>query len=368
MSANAETLFEGRNTTRLRTPATVDRAVTPEALRSIRSLRYNVLVRELGCFSAVADHSMAELADASDADALHWTWTERGRVAGAIRQLQGRARLLAAGMPAALLEPFDTFQDEAFATSDFRVLVQASRNGRGQINLLQTCYRAARSAGARFDFVQVPLRQIRAWEQLGYRRHAEVIARPEIGALQPMVLVLADRAHFERLHSPLLPVVRMFPANLADGQWFDDRFPDTPTLAPCAVAARQARRALEQQVRCLDIPLLGALDASARMLLLEAGTRIRLPAGMRLDAPLELARGLVLVLKGGLRSRLSGREFGPGAVCGSLAFSRWLPEPGGPEAVVDSDLLLFDPPGLQRLGHQLPGLMSRLSAAMDCLD
>jgi len=73
---------------------------------------------------------------------------------------------------------------------------------------------------------------VNLYSRLGWRRYGTNVRDPDVGILLPMVLVVRDQRHLERVRSLFLPVSRAFFGRIEPPDWVSDLLPAAGIAGP----------------------------------------------------------------------------------------------------------------------------------------
>jgi GNAT superfamily N-acetyltransferase len=199
-------------------------ATTAEELSRIFAFRYRIFVQELGKPIRHADHANRLLSDRFDPLATQLYVTDGKKIAGAIRIMNGRSHACPQMGHNFALSRFSPFRDEHFSFTSRLFILPEYRGTRAFIALLKEIYDLARKRGSILDFIVCGPKMVRLYEQLGYRRYKEHGDDPDMGLIIPMLLILDDLPHMQRMKSPLYRMAKHWPSEPAHAGWFASEF------------------------------------------------------------------------------------------------------------------------------------------------
>ena len=189
-------------------------ATTPEELHAIYRLRYQVYVEEIGAEMEYADHQSKELCEPWDATGENiGAWLE-GQLVGCVRfnsatttDFSDYEHLF--HVPA--LKRFLTSSPADFSFSS-KLAVPGNHGGRGIAKqLIQAVYSLMRVRGVALNFLICQLKLINVYRRFGWQVSGASFFHPEGGSEVPMVIVVQDQAHLQRVQSPFLPLCEQHP-------------------------------------------------------------------------------------------------------------------------------------------------------------
>jgi N-acyl-L-homoserine lactone synthetase len=303
-------------------------ASSPAEREAAFSLRYEVYVEELQWFGDVADHDARRLEDPVDSRSELLLATAGDEVLGTMRLTFGADGPFPEYFVERYgLDPFTRVIPSGKLAVGTRFMVRREERGRlASVLLLQGAATRGLERDVELAFCVCKPHLLGLWLRLGFRTYRRMYNDETEGLMVPLVLVMRDRAHLERVGSPLL----------ASG--FDAL---EPTEATAAVLALLPER---PPVRSIDLhgdydwsrELEGGEDERRHALRLFDGlTEEELAAaiahshiidaepGQLLIRRGEPTRTMYLVLGGSVEIRDGDRlvrTLGPGASVGEIAF------------------------------------------------
>lgn len=199
-------------------------ATTAEELSKIFAFRYRIFVQELGKSIRHADHAKRLLRDHFDPLATQLYVTDGEKIAGALRIINGRAHACPKMKHNFALSRFSHFRDEHFSFTSRLFILPEYRGTRAFLTLLKEIYNLARKSGSILDFIVCGPKMVGLYEQLGYRRYKEHDEDPDMGLIIPMLLILDDLPHMQRVKSPFYRLAKKWPSEPANAGWFVSEF------------------------------------------------------------------------------------------------------------------------------------------------
>ncbi len=183
----------------------VRHAATDAEREAIYRLRYDTYVEELRLFRGQADHARLRLTDAHDATA-HLLYAEvAGEVVGTLRLHLGAD----APFPASLAAPYAVERFLPWVpwgrlALGGRFMVRPEWRGSPvPLELLTHAVRWLHARGVALIFVDCQTHLLNLYRSLGFRACGGAFNHPEWGLMVPLIMVVGDRAHLERVGSPL---------------------------------------------------------------------------------------------------------------------------------------------------------------------
>lgn len=181
-------------------------AESEEELKAVFQLRYEIYNQEMHLEAASIDHEMKVLTDSSDGTARILYATVDGEIAGTVRLHWGGD----APFPAEFYETYDLARFESVVSSDQMVVFtrfMARKQYRGTLlpfQLLGAIAQFSLDKNVRLSFCDCQPHLLNLYTRLGYRTYTNTFNDVMAGLLVPLVLVVEDLEHFQRINSPLL--------------------------------------------------------------------------------------------------------------------------------------------------------------------
>lgn len=183
----------------------VRHAATDAEREAIYRLRYDTYVEELRLFRGQADHARLRLTDAHDATA-HLLYAEvAGEVVGTLRLHLGADGPFPAPLAAPYaVERFLPWVPWARVALGGRFMVRPEWRGTPvPLELLTHAVRWLHAHGVALTFADCQPHLLNLYRSLGFRACGSTFNHPEWGLMVPLVMVVGDSAHLERVGSPL---------------------------------------------------------------------------------------------------------------------------------------------------------------------
>ena len=199
-------------------------ATTDEELSKLFAFRYRIFVQELGKPIRHADHANCLLTDKFDPLATQLYVRDGEKIAGALRIINGRSHACPQMGHNFALSRFSPFRDEHFSFTSRLFILPEYRGTRAFITLVKAFYDLVRKHGSILDFIVCGPKLIGLYEQLGYRRYKEHGDDPDMGLIIPMLLILDDLPHMQRVKSPFYRMAKKWPSEPANAGWFASEF------------------------------------------------------------------------------------------------------------------------------------------------
>lgn len=337
-------------------------AANPEERAAIGRLRYDVYVRELGRRPAGCDDGLEQQSEPEDASSLLY---------GAFDGAQAVASLR--------MTPIDGLPEssrwrEVFGTADFpvpesqqamisRMVVHPEhRASLLAPKLLAAAYDRFRSDGGELVFLRCTANLVPLYEVMGCRRYRAGQVDPDAGFRVPMVMIAGDWTYFAQVKSPLLENVQQHAPNVVLGDWFEGRYPEHARPASVRVLGKE-EFLLSFAARLNDpsIPLLDDLDGDEKEHLFLAAGHRDVAAGELVLRKGDTGNEMFLILDGAVEVTESPRgqrrvltTLGAGQLFGEAAFLMDTPRTADVTAIADSQLVVLDVAGFERLGEAHP--------------
>lgn len=181
-------------------------AESEEDLQAVFQLRYQIYIQEMNLESASVDQEMKMLTDAYDDTARILYARVDGEIVGTVRLHWGGRAPFAAQF-------FETYELERFqsvATPDQMVIFtrfMVRKQYRGTMlpfQLLGAIAQYSLDKKVRLSFCDCRPHLLNLYTRLGYRTYTKTYNDALFGLMVPLVLVVEDLAHFQRINSPLL--------------------------------------------------------------------------------------------------------------------------------------------------------------------
>lgn len=342
-------------------------ATTTAEKEEIYRLRYDVYIEEMGGRNrhTEADFAARQLRDDWDDRAYHFYVRQNGKIVAC-----GRHNLRTEGP----LECEDQFEMKKFAPVFPNHVSLTSRltlhpRIRGSHLLKQlTCamYEFLCERGIRFDFLDCHPRLLPLYSRLGFQIYRPGFNHPKYTYVIPMVLVVNDLEHLERIKSPFVPIAHRFPHSPYSRELLSMLFPDAAhrfvsadlnagtfweilrrrLLAPCAPIAR--------------CDLLADLTEEETKLLMSLGHIVSCKAGDAVLTPTAPSREIFLILDGSFQVVVDSRNaaedkskffniLSGGDIFGEIRFLKEHARYASVTALEDSTLLILNAKALDRL-------------------
>ena len=337
-------------------------ATRPEEVAAIGRLRYDVYVRELGRRPDGCDDERAQQVEPEDEASQLYGAFDGDRVLASLRMT-----------PIHRL-PADSRWREVFSTEEFptdekqqvilsRLVVHPDhRHSLLAPQLLAAAYDAFRGAGGELVFLRCTANLVPLYEVMGCRRYKAGSSEGEAGFRVPMVMIAGDWTYFEQVKSPLLDNVQMHAPNVVLGDWFEERFPEHSRPASVRVLGKdEFLLSFAARLNDPSIPLLDDLDGDEKERLFLAAGHRDVAAGEVVLRKGDTGNEMFLILEGAVEVTESPRghrrvltTLGAGQLFGEAAFLMDTPRTADVTAITDSQLVVLDVAGFERLGQAHP--------------
>jgi hypothetical protein len=271
---------------------------------SVYRFRYRVYVEELGLSPPGADPATRTLRDPLDDVAVSFFLREGGDVVGSLRVVL----LDQVPDPAPLVEKFrlgpaiEEFGAPAIATTSRFMLDPRLRHGTAVFRLMEAAFEGFPEREVRLNYGDCSPHMVPLYEHLGYRRYTRAYEDTAFGFKVPIVMLVGDRARFERVRSPLGRLAARRPDDVAARAWFERTYPEYVDLASASVLPEGvffdllASRVAVDPLHGLQ-PLRGLDRVEAERLLSEA-TTVQAARGQRIVRQGERGDALYVLLSG----------------------------------------------------------------------
>ncbi len=183
-------------------------ASAPDERDAVFRLRYTLLVEEARQSPPLADHHLRFIEEPADATARFVIASFDETIVGALR-----VNLLGEGDPAndAALFRIERFSEAHAHTIAFTappLIASGFRTSTVPLRLALAAFSMNLDEGITHDFTLCTPDQESYCKDLGYQPYCGRLRHAERGDVLPLVLVLRDRAHLEKVHSPLAARLR----------------------------------------------------------------------------------------------------------------------------------------------------------------
>ena len=198
-------------------------------------LRYEVYVEEMNRFADRADHERRELTDELDETARALIAVSEGQPIATLRFHFGAdAPFPPEIREAYCLDRFDDIVREDQMIVVERMMVPKDRRGAGRLTsqLYFELYRFVVDAGVELVFLDSEPHLINNWLKLGFRPFAPTCTYGGVGLVVPLVGVVWDREHMERVGSPLLMAIGQYQPDAAHEQVVAEVLKRLPEYSP----------------------------------------------------------------------------------------------------------------------------------------
>jgi CRP-like cAMP-binding protein/N-acyl-L-homoserine lactone synthetase len=342
-------------------------AGTEAEKEEIYRLRYQVYIEEMGGGNrhTEADLVARQLRDEFDERAYHFYVRQDGVIAAS-----ARLNLRRDGP----LECEDEFELSRFAPAfpnyvsmSSRMVLHSALRGSHLLKQL-TCamYQFARSHDIQFDFLDSHPRLLSLYCRLGHRIYKAGFRHPKYVFVIPMVLVMDDLEHLEKVKSPFIPLAKCLPASVEGRELLLSRFPEAaqrsgPNDLDLASFWEILRtRLLEPSATIHRWGILTDFTDEETKLLMSLGHVVSARAANRVLCMGDPGREIFLILDGsfqveGKRQEGSGEEptilkiLGPGDIFGEIAFLTEGIRGAAVVAMEDATMLVLNAKSLEHL-------------------
>ena len=337
-------------------------ATRPEELAAIGRLRYDVYVHELGRRPAGCDDEASLQIEPEDALSIWYAAFEDGQPVACLRMTP--IHRLPAGNR--WREVFDTGQfpvPEAQQAMLSRLVVRADhRASLAAPRLLAAAYDQFRAEGGELVFLRCTANLVPLYEVMGCRRYKPGRVEGDAGFRLPMVMIAGDWTYFSQVKSPLLDNVQAHAPNVVLGDWFEARYPEHSRPASVRVLGKDDfLLSFAARLNDPSIPLLDDLDGDEKEHLFLAAGHREVSAGETILRKGDEGSEMFLILDGAVEVTESPRgqrrvltTLGEGQLFGEAAFLMNTRRSAEVTAIADSQLVVLDVAGFERLGEAHP--------------
>jgi CRP-like cAMP-binding protein len=204
----------------------VSAATTDEAKNRVYRFRYRVYVEELGLTPPDVDPAKKTLRDALDDVATSFALQDGEEVVGSLRVL----RVADVPDPTPLIAKFqlqpaiDAFGLGALYTTSRFMLDPRLRHGTAVFRLMAAPFDGFPEG--RLNYGDCSPHMVPFYEHLGYRRYTRAYNDTAYGFKVPILMLMGDRARFEKVRSPLARIAARRPADPEAVAWFAKTYPE----------------------------------------------------------------------------------------------------------------------------------------------
>ncbi len=335
--------------------------------RLLYEFRYKVHVEELGLEPQGTFHKLRAVRDDFDVNAQLFYLSDNGEIAGSIRVLICDAPLLPRILVDAYeLRSFSDYDPAKMSLSDQFIIAMAHRQGAAASILQGSKYKQLRNQGIKFDFCSVTPALVSAFENLGYRRYSKNYVDPNEGLRTPMVLVMEDIEHLQKVNSPFAMVASEFENDKADSSWLLAKH---PTAAQTNSIEARDENALWQQLTedlhqtpLVGIPLFKGMEVTEAQRLIKNGVMTNLNAGEKLVRQGDVGNEMFIILTGSVEVRKDDKlitKLEPGDVIGEIGFLSANPRTADVVVMQDGEFLVLTQDMFQKAMKTMPELAAK---------
>lgn len=344
------------------------RVSSDSVLQDIYHLRYEIFTRDQAKFLTIADHDQKMLVDQLDTVAEHFIVQRRGTIIASLRVIHGVEKLHEQMAQNLDLSRFDHIDPSKISISGRLFVVDEHRKSRALFALLKHCYRLGRDHDIKFDFLYCNPHLVPFYEQLGYRRYKDCFEDQHLGFQVPLVQVLDDVEHFERVRSPFRAEARKRPSDQKLATWFKETFSEYNNfVSPLSVGAGRFMEIMSDKLAHADAGLMQDLDEDERALLIESSNHLYVASGVKLIREGDFGKELYLILDGVAEARASRMQkslvlatFGKGDVFGEMALVSSRRRSADIIALTPLEVAYFDDDSLKRLIQRQPAIAAKV--------
>ncbi|MBF0105556.1 MAG: cyclic nucleotide-binding domain-containing protein [Deltaproteobacteria bacterium] len=345
-------------------------AQTDQEKNKIYNLRYSIYVEELGLVPEFANHAEKTLKEPADKYAHNIYAEIDGHMVGAMR-LNSKKEGPLEHEKLYDLYKFKPYFPDGVGMATKCVIAKQNRGSFVTKELFRFAYDYIRKNNlCNFIFIDCWPHLINLYEHLGFRQYKTCINHPEAGYMTPMVLVVEDITHLERVGAPMYDIAKKYENPEPLRQFFYRHFEE--------YAKRPARILLsnEELFDILTTKLSGALDslnlfktltkeeiqqvtAMGNILTCKEGDRI-IAFGEVRNEIYTLLSGMVKVVLNNDGAQKVLTTFGRGETFGELAFLAKTARTADVIAVEDCEVLVFDSNTLNKLLSSIPAVAAKI--------
>lgn len=181
-------------------------AKTEEEKEKIFRFRYEVYVKEMGrpCY---ADHKNEMIRDSFDKTAHNLYIESKGNICATARVNFKKESNLEFEKEYKIDQFYPYYPGSVSEISKF-IVEKTKRDRRIAIFFTKELYSFGVEKGSKIDFINCNEPLDKFYEKMGYRRYQENFEHPEYGSVVPMVILLQDISHLEKIDSPLYKVAK----------------------------------------------------------------------------------------------------------------------------------------------------------------
>ncbi len=187
-------------------------ARSPEQLDRVYRLRYQIYVEEMGRRQQYADHGQGIVCEPLDitGHVLSASVVHSDEVVATVRFNVGVDEHFGVYTELYRLSMFAPYFPSQVSITTKLMIAAPYRRDRLAVDLACFSYRRALELQACFDFIDCNPPLVPFFTRLGYRQVFDPVHHPEYGDVIPLVLVLHDVNHLQRIGSPFAVIARRF--------------------------------------------------------------------------------------------------------------------------------------------------------------
>ena len=175
---------------------------------AVYRFRYDIYVEEMKRVQTYADHQLKTIQEPLDETGNLLIAEENGRTVGTARFNVGVNESFRFYTDLYQLRSFGPFFPRHISITSKLMVAPEYRRSFLPRQLSVCCYVHGLRLGTAFDFIDCNSPLVPFFSKLGYRQVFPNILHPEYGNVVPMVLAMHDRAHLEKVRSPLARYAR----------------------------------------------------------------------------------------------------------------------------------------------------------------
>ncbi|RJP28508.1 MAG: GNAT family N-acetyltransferase [Candidatus Omnitrophota bacterium] len=342
-----------------------------EERQKIYRLRYKVFVEEMRIQYGNADYRQQILKDELDEDAVHlYQKTHYGAVS-AIRLNLGRDSSIPAEMQQeyALKRFRNAYPMETFSFTSKLVVAAEWRGERILSNLVCAAYEYLLDQGILFDFTRCVPSLLHLYEYLGYRRYKDNFTDFDEGYSIPLVLVMKDCAHFDKVRSPFGELCRKREPDAEAAEWFKFEFPNYVGFVNKRVMELDDYWKFlgHRLYSYVSVPLLRDLTADELKTFLTSGTVLQCNTGDTIIRQDDVGNEMYVILDGNVEVRsylenrvVSLRTMGKGDIFGEMALFSEQKRSADVVALTNLEILVLTKSFIRQIMQEIPDIATKI--------
>jgi hypothetical protein len=357
---------------------TIEVATTKKEKEKVYRLRYQIYVKEMGKKLSNVDHRRRLLYDDMDDWGILFYARAGSEVVGTLHlQIGYEDNFLPELVQPLAMDKFQEFRSSnglqhQLAFGSKGMVAPQYRNSQIHSMLTTAFYEACRRQGVQFYFGGCAPSIVAMHERLGARRYKSNFFVPDYGCMVPLVNLLEDVEHLQRVNSPLLHIAERWPNSPDSAEWFARAFPEAPHrhINKHLISKDEHWDILaEKLVRPPEkaIGLFYGLSETEARLCAYAGHLVYCEQADTIVYPEDMSSEFFVVISGSVAVR---KDFAkrrqapvilqPGQAFGEKTFIAHDRQKATVIAQTDTELLVFPSHGVERLQRQHPEIAAKL--------